>query len=98
LNHTNLTDADLSYTNMNHAEASARLNHAILLLRGANLTGVNLTGAELQEADLSGANLNHANLTGADLTGATVSQTQLDQACGTDVKLDPHLMLNRPCS
>jgi uncharacterized protein YjbI with pentapeptide repeats len=96
LNHTNLTGANLSHTNMSGAEASARLNHAILLLRGANLTDANLTGTELQEADLTGANLSHANLTGADLSGATVSQAQLDQACGTDVKLPPGLNL-KPC-
>jgi chromate transporter len=31
------------------------------------------------------------------LSGAKVSQTQLDQACGTNVKLDPGLTLNKPC-
>ena len=96
LNQTNLTGANLSHTNMTNAEASARLNHAILLLRGANLTDANLTGAELQEADLSGGDLSHANLSRADLTGAKITQAQLDKACGTGAKLDPGLTLN-PC-
>jgi hypothetical protein len=30
------------------------------------------------------------------LTGATVSQSQLDKACGTGVKLDPGLTI-KPC-
>jgi uncharacterized protein YjbI with pentapeptide repeats len=96
LNHTNLTGANLSHTNMSGAEASARLNHAILLLRGANLTDANLAGAELQEAD-SGADLSHASLSRADLTGAKITQAQLDKACGTGAKLDPGLTL-KPCA
>ena len=79
-------------------------------MRGARLIGANLTGAHLGGAILVNANLTDARLTGtdlsginvpikqpgADLTGATVSQTQLDQACGIYVKLDPGLTI-KPC-
>ena len=43
------------------------------------------------------ANLINANLSAADLRGAYwITQTQLDQACGTDVELDPVMAL-KPC-
>jgi hypothetical protein len=42
------------------------------------------------------ADLWGTNLTGSDLTGTTVSQTQLDKACGTKAKLDAGLTL-KPC-
>jgi uncharacterized protein YjbI with pentapeptide repeats len=42
------------------------------------------------------ANLRGANLIDVDLSGATVLQSQLDEACGTDVKLDPGLTI-KPC-
>ena len=54
-------------------------------------TGAKLLGAKLQRTWLT-----DADLTGADLTGATVSQTQSDSACGTNVKLDPGLTV-KPC-
>ena len=77
----------------------------------ANLTGAIMSGTNLSDADLSHANLSRAflygaNLSGAtlvastlmyaNLTGATVSQEQLDKACGTDAMLDPGLTL-KPC-
>jgi uncharacterized protein YjbI with pentapeptide repeats len=60
-------------------------------LSGANLDGANLNGANLIGADLSGAVLSDANLISAD-----ISQTQLDQACGTEAKLNSGLTL-KPC-
>src|SRR5438477_373679 len=75
-------------------------------LNGARLSGANLSRANLFSADLSnvrlhgailtGADLTAADLSGASLTDATVTQAQLDQACGTDVKLDPRLTI-KPC-
>jgi len=47
--------------------------------------------------DLSGANLRGADLSRADFSDAMISQTQLDKACGTDVKVNPGLKLNRTC-
>jgi hypothetical protein len=97
-----LRGANLIYANLRGATLSgadlsgADLNRADLL--GANLSGANLTGASLFGASLSGtASLFGANLRGADLRGArNITQAQLDQACGTDVKLDPGLTL-KPC-
>jgi hypothetical protein len=64
----------------------------------ADVSGANLTGAYLIGTRLIGAHLNGADLSGADLTGArNLSQTQLDQACGTSAKLDPPLTLKKPC-
>jgi hypothetical protein len=80
-------------------------------LSGADLSRATLSGATLSHADLSGADLSHAELTGATLFGATLidadlshaeltgakglTQAQLDQACGENVKgldkLDPPL-------
>jgi hypothetical protein len=54
-----------------------------------------LTSAHILKADLFIANLFLAHLSGADLSGAMVTQSQLDQACGTNAKLDPGLTLNR---
>ena len=65
----------------------------------ADLTGAHLGGAVLAVAKLGGtdANLTDANLSVADLSGTQITQVQLDQACGTDAKLDPGLTL-KPCS
>ena len=63
----NLTDADLSYAN---------LNGAILRfsdLSNANLTYANLGGADLRFADLSDAYLRDAYMYGADLSGADLT-------------------------
>jgi hypothetical protein len=78
-------------------------------LRGAVLYNADLRGADLRGADLRGAfllyptqppkavaDLEGANLWGADLRGAVVNQAQLDQACGSDVTLDPGLTI-KPC-
>jgi uncharacterized protein YjbI with pentapeptide repeats len=73
----------------------ADLNHA-------NLRGTALIRADLSYSNLSGANLNGTYLNGTYLSrfypsdGDTETQAQLDQACGTDVKLDPGLTL-KPC-
>jgi hypothetical protein len=99
----NLTRAMLLGTNLSGADLSAAY------LTDAKLFGANLTGADLTGADLSGANLRRANLTRAILTSAFladadvavpdpipskgVSQAQLDEACGENVKLDAGLTI-----
>jgi hypothetical protein len=81
-------------------------------LRSAYLFNADLRDADLRGADLRGAillyphilpggaaylaDLQAVHLTGADLRRAEVAQAQLDQACGTDVKLDPGLKI-KPC-
>jgi uncharacterized protein YjbI with pentapeptide repeats len=93
----NLSGALLAYANLSRAF----LSHANL--SGAHLGGANLRRAYLADANLSGAYLADANLSGADLSYANLSearfltQQQLDEACGTDVKLDPGLTI-KPCS
>ena len=97
---TNLTGAHLVNANLFGAILfRANLSGAFLIgtnLSDANLTLANISDPILATANLSGANLTRTNLTGADLTGATVSQTQLEEACGIDVKLDPGLTI-KPC-
>src|SRR6516225_7535743 len=102
----NLIEANLSNAFLNEAYLSgARLNEADL--SGANLSSANLSLTMLIDASLNNTNLNNANLNdthlngaslnGADLRGArNIFQTQLDKACGTDVKLDPGLTI-KPC-
>jgi hypothetical protein len=70
-------------------------------LRGANLRAADLGGACLYQAilagaDLSGSSLRGTNLSNANLTSVTVSQRELDQACGTNVTLPPGLTI-KPC-
>jgi uncharacterized protein YjbI with pentapeptide repeats len=66
-------------------------------LSEARLFAANLRGAHLDGADLTRANLKGAHLDGADLADAqSLTQEQLDQACGTDTKLPLGLTL-KPC-
>jgi hypothetical protein len=70
-------------------------------LSNAHIPQARLRDADLRETDLSGADLSHADLDsvhldGADLRHATVTQAQLEEACGKDVKLDPGLTI-KPC-
>jgi hypothetical protein len=75
--------------------ANANLSRANL--SRANLSRANLNGADLIGANLSDAYLNDANVNGANLIGAKgISQSQLDQACGVDVRLPPGLTV-KPC-
>jgi uncharacterized protein YjbI with pentapeptide repeats len=101
LSGTNLSGADLSRTNLSGANlSSTNLSGANLSdadLRRANLSGANLSSTNLSGANLSDADLRRANLFGADLRGAIVTQQQLDQACGVNVKLDAGLSLNTSC-
>jgi len=100
LNDTNLTSANLTHADL----AGADLNDTNLT--SANLTSADLVSANLANADLSGAfltvaDLGGANLTSADLTDVqSLTQEQLDKACGTGVKgldkLDPPLTI-KPC-
>ena len=71
LTDADLTDADLTGADLQDAN-----------LRGTNIQGADLRGSDLQDADLRGANLQDADLRGADLRNATVTQSQLDSACG----------------
>jgi uncharacterized protein YjbI with pentapeptide repeats len=89
---TDLFDANLTGANLDNAD----LTGASLL--AATLTGAKLWQANLRAANLHSANLEHSDLTDADLRGAVfIAQGQLDQACGTNAKLDPGLTL-KPCS
>jgi len=65
-------------------------------LSGADLESAKLGSADLSDADLSDADLSDARLSRANLRGAAISQTQLDEACGTNVTLDPGLTI-KPC-
>jgi uncharacterized protein YjbI with pentapeptide repeats len=109
--HANLTDADLSGANLGGANLfHANLTDANLTgadlgnadLSGADLFHANLTGANLTSADLSGANLIAANLSGAHLDDVKLTNAsldghkQLDEACGSNVKLLKGLTL-KPC-
>jgi uncharacterized protein YjbI with pentapeptide repeats len=94
---TQLLSANLDRADLTLADLSGA---ALILanLSGANLGGAKLLGANLTRANLGGARLLHANLTRADLSGATgLTQAQLDSACGTVVRLDPLLKLDKPC-
>jgi uncharacterized protein YjbI with pentapeptide repeats len=95
LNDTDLSGAHLSGADLTGADLrNADLRNAHLIdtnLRSAALNGANLNGATLE-----GANLANSHLTQATLIGGNLTQEQLDQACGTDVKLDPPLAL-KPC-
>jgi hypothetical protein len=106
LNDANLTGADLQdaalvFTDLTGANLTgADLTDAKLTgagLRNADLRLANLTGAKLTGAGLIGTRLSPADLSGANLKGAKTTQAQLDQACGTNAKLDPGLTL-KPCS
>jgi uncharacterized protein YjbI with pentapeptide repeats len=105
LSAANLVNALLFRANLSRADlAVANLGRAYLGgadLSGANLSDANLNHAGLAMANLRGANLVQANLSGAVLNNANlreagISQAQLDQACGTDVKLNPGLTI-KPC-
>jgi uncharacterized protein YjbI with pentapeptide repeats len=94
----NLSGADLSDANLSGANLiDANLSDADL--SDANLSGAYLTGADLSDADLSRATLtlNNAVRTVAGLMRATISQAQLDSACGDGAKLPPGLTL-KPCA
>jgi uncharacterized protein YjbI with pentapeptide repeats len=104
LDYAKLNDAELNGANLTGAHLIlSKLRDAHLRganLHSANMTGANLTSADLSGADLStnltGADLHYADLSGADLSGATVTQSQLEEACGTGVKLNAGLTL-KPC-
>jgi hypothetical protein len=92
---TDLTGAWLFSANL----SGASLSGADLTRAGvekALLVQSDLTHATLVDADLAHANLSKAKLDDANLGGAIVSQPQLDEACGTNVTLDPGLTI-KPC-
>lgn len=99
----NLIGADLIRVNLKDANLNgAYLSRAILTganLSGAMLHGANLSGAYLKDVDRSGAYLSIDDevLRRAGLRSAEgLTQAQLDNACGKDVKLDPGLTI-KPC-
>jgi uncharacterized protein YjbI with pentapeptide repeats len=92
----NLRNASLAYSGLTNADLSgADLTRADLTL--AHAEDAKLISANLSGAELSYTKLISADLTDADLTGATIKQAQLDQACGTNVKLNPGLTV-KPCA
>jgi hypothetical protein len=100
----NLRDANLSGANLSGADlGEANLSGAAYLgdanLSIANLRGANLTGAYLGGANLSDANLSDANLSNVDLSDAkNLTQTQLDEACGSASTKLPEGLTLKPCS
>jgi hypothetical protein len=91
-------DGTRSYTGDGPPATDIQAALTVIGRRTAIRTGTpDLAGAHIPKANLRLADLRGADLRGANLTGATVSQKQLDQACGTDATLDPGLTL-KPCS
>ena len=68
----NLSDVDLSGTNLRHA-----------YLEGADLSDANLSDADLSDANLKGAYLSDADLSGANLSGAYLDYSCLPLWCGS---------------
>jgi uncharacterized protein YjbI with pentapeptide repeats len=110
LSFVDLSNADLSNANLRGVHM-LRSNLRGANLSAANLSGVDLGGADLRDVNLSFADVSGANLTGKDLRGANLSganlsaanlsvafitQAQLDQACGINVKFGPGLTI-KPC-
>ena len=101
---TDLRGADLSGADLRGADMTdANLSGAYLVranLSGAWLDGTNLSGADLapdqKTSGIFSAKLHGAHLVEVDLSSARVFQSQLDETCGTNVKLDPGLTL-KPC-
>ena len=79
LPNTNLSGADLSYTNLYDANLSGTdLSYANLYgsdLRNANLSGANLYGSDLRNANLSGTDLRSSELGNAALSGVHWNDT-----------------------
>ena len=101
-----LTGADLADAPLTDAKLiDATLVGAVLI--GAVLTGADLTDAILRDAILPDAGLGYATLTGVDLTGAdltgallvgaTLTQDQLDLACGNGTRLPHEGLTIQPC-
>jgi len=86
-----LAGADLRKANLEHAD----LQGAMLL--GANLSDANLVNANFEEAMLLGAQLEGARIDGANFKNASVSQDQIDDACGKPSALSLDLRVPKPC-
>jgi uncharacterized protein YjbI with pentapeptide repeats len=91
-----LTEANIPGADLNQANLTGAT------LTGANLSEAHLINANLSDADLSHANLSDTNSINANLHGANLfradldGQMQMDEACGSDVKLPTGLTL-KPC-
>ena len=84
---TNLRDADLSFSYLDHADLSnADLSNANL--RGAHLRHTNLSHADLIYANLSQAILTDANLNSSNLRFTDLSTANLSQAILTNANLN----------
>jgi uncharacterized protein YjbI with pentapeptide repeats len=95
-NNSFLARADLFRAKLQGADLfSANLKGAHLAF--ANLQRAGLFSAKLKGANLKGANLSGANLQRADLTDVkTITQSQLDEACGDEeTKLPPGLTIRK---
>ena len=105
LSGADLRGIDLRGADLRRADMTdANLSGAYLVranLSGALLDGTNLSGADLapdqKTSGIFSAKLHGAHLVEVDLSSARVFQSQLDETCGTNVKLDPGLTL-KPCS
>lgn len=86
-----LAGADLRKADLEHAD----LQGAMLL--GANLSEANLVNANFEGAMLLGALLEGARIDGANFKNASVSQEQIDDACGKPSALSPDLRVPKPC-
>lgn len=102
-NATNLTEADLSFANMQNVfmpEATlvnTDLSYADLQggeLSNGNLQGATLAGANLTKATLLRSNLTQATLPGAKLKQANLAETRFDEANLCNVDFTNALILN----
>lgn len=86
-----LAGADLREANLEHAD----LQGAMLL--GANLSDANLVNANFEGTMLLGAQLDGARIDGANFNNASISQDQIDVACGKPGALSLAPRVPKPC-
>ena len=86
-----LAGSDLRKANLEHAD----LQGAMLL--GADLSDANLVNANFEGAMLLGAQLEGARIDGANFKDASVSQDQIDDACGKPSALSLDIRVPKLC-
>jgi uncharacterized protein YjbI with pentapeptide repeats len=86
-----LAGADLRQANLEHAD----LQGAMLL--GADLSDANLMNANFEGAMLLGARLERARIDGANFKDSSVSQDQIDDACGKPSAISLDLRVPKLC-
>ncbi|MFY7698483.1 MAG: pentapeptide repeat-containing protein [Legionella sp.] len=104
LSHSNLEHANLTKTDLYGAQLkSSNLSHAILTatnfdmaqLENTNLTGAIVTNASFNNCWFNQAILDHVEFYDVDLTTAVgLQQSELDKACGNNVKLPENLHIS----